>query len=109
MSASRSCEFRSIRFQPSGSVTAKPLSANSMRPVVARLAPAVAVAAVDGATLGAAVAATLAPGEGVVTGAAVAVVPLQAAAVDASARTARPPRRRREGVGVIGRWAPESM
>src|SRR3954449_2365707 len=47
MRASMSCDARSIRVQPSGSVTAKSWSGMTIRPVVATLAAGLADAAAD--------------------------------------------------------------
>lgn len=75
-----------MRVQPSGRVTAKPLSATSIRPLVARLAPAVALGSPETELVGAAVVGTAVVG---VTLAGAAVV--GTAVVPGEAEPAAPP------------------
>src|SRR4051812_36067912 len=91
-----------MRVQPSGRVTANFLSANAIRPVVARLAPAVATGVAAGVALGGDVTVVMV-GVTVAGAPDCAVLPPQATRLTARSEVARPPNRRRESVEVMVR------
>src|SRR5215207_6256528 len=84
----------STRVQPSGRVSAKPLSATTMRPVVARLLAGVAAAAADGDAFGDVDAGAGVTSTAGATDADGVELPQAASAMDKSVIESAPPRRR---------------